>query len=504
MEENKEKVQENKIKFSEKASLFFRRKWLVDSTKTFLIVAILIASYIALNLWIGTLDLPEIDVTENKVFTLTDASKEAVKKVENDIKIYAYGFEEDSSLMSFLKQYTETNPKITSEILTEETNINLIKEYGLESGYQVLVLVSGDSKKVIDSSNFATYDYTTFQAIDVTEQVVTNSILSLTEAEKPLVYFLNGHNEFSVSTDLVSFGLFLNNEAYSVQELNLNVKGAVPEDCDVLVIASPKTDLTENETNLIIDYINKGGDLFVTVETLAETTKIPNLQKVLGQYGATFENGYIMEIDKEYCLENYPQIFVPQASDVNQITADIYTDSYMWLGYSSRLTWQNESDLAAKNVTKESLLTTSEVAAFVTDLSKPVDEALKTAKIGTHEIASIASKTVKVTDAEGKEKEEKSRLVVSATGTFMSDYFISQLSESQPLISFGSNKDFALNAMAVLAERENSLTIRKDMATSTYTPTQSQNRIVVLTIFLVPVFIIIIGIVIWKYRKMRK
>ena len=101
MEENKEKVQENKIKFSEKASLFFRRKWLVDSTKTFLIVAILIASYIALNLWIGTLDLPEIDVTENKVFTLTDASKEAVKKVENDIKIYAYGFEEDSSLMSF-------------------------------------------------------------------------------------------------------------------------------------------------------------------------------------------------------------------------------------------------------------------------------------------------------------------------------------------------------------------------------------------------------------------
>ena len=129
MEENKEKVQENKIKFSEKASLFFRRKWLVDSTKTFLIVAILIASYIALNLWIGTLDLPEIDVTENKVFTLTDASKEAVKKVENDIKIYAYGFEEDSSLMSFLKQYTETNPKITSEILTEETNINLIN-YG--------------------------------------------------------------------------------------------------------------------------------------------------------------------------------------------------------------------------------------------------------------------------------------------------------------------------------------------------------------------------------------
>ena len=79
MENNK------KIKFSEKLSLTFRRKWVVDSTKVFLIVAILIASYIALNLGIKNLDLPEIDVTENKVFTLTDASKIAVSDIQNEI-----------------------------------------------------------------------------------------------------------------------------------------------------------------------------------------------------------------------------------------------------------------------------------------------------------------------------------------------------------------------------------------------------------------------------------
>ena len=99
MEENKE----NKIKFTEKLSLAFRRKWVVDSTKVFLIIAILIASYVALNLGIRNLDLPEIDVTENKVFTLTDASKKAVADIENDIKIYVYGFEEDSTLVDFLK-----------------------------------------------------------------------------------------------------------------------------------------------------------------------------------------------------------------------------------------------------------------------------------------------------------------------------------------------------------------------------------------------------------------
>ena len=60
----------NKVKFSEKISLALKRKWLVNGTKTFLIVAILVVAYIALNLTIEQLDLPEIDVTENKIYTL--------------------------------------------------------------------------------------------------------------------------------------------------------------------------------------------------------------------------------------------------------------------------------------------------------------------------------------------------------------------------------------------------------------------------------------------------
>lgn len=506
MEEKQDviKEKEKKIKFSEKASLFFRRKWLVDGTKTFLMLAIIVMAFIALNVSLESMDLPEYDITENKVFTLTEESKKVISNIGNDITIYTYGFAEDSTLMSFLNQYTEANSKIKVELLNEETNINLIKEYGLQSGYQVLVLVSGESKKIVDSSNFYTYDFQVGQSIDVTEQVVTNSILSLTEAEKPNVYFLTGHEEFSTQKDLVSLSLYLNNESFNAQNLNLITSDGVPEDCDVLMIASPKTDIAEQELQYIKDYIAKGGDIFFTLETLADTTSIPNAQAILAEYGATFENGYIMELDKNYAVESYPQIFTPQLNENNQITATIFSDDYMCLSYAARLTWQSEDVLASKNVTKESLITTSETAAFITELSKPVEEAITTANMGQHEIASLAQKTVKVKDAEGKEVDAVSKLVVSATGTFMSDYFIQQLSETQPLISFGSNKDFVLNSMSYLADRENFLTIRKDMATSTYAPTQTQNRIVLIVIFVVPLLIIVTGIVIWKYRKMRK
>ena len=58
--------------------------------------------------------------------------------------------------------------------------------------------------------------------------------------------------------------------------------------------------------------------------------------------------------------------------------------------------------------------------------------------------------------------------------------------------------------MAYLGDKGNTLTIRKDMASSTYLPTEAQNRIVVTIIFAVPCIIIAIGIIIGAYRKKRK
>ena len=46
----------NKVKLSEKISLNLGRKIFVNSTKTFLIIAILVAAYIALNLGLQQFD----------------------------------------------------------------------------------------------------------------------------------------------------------------------------------------------------------------------------------------------------------------------------------------------------------------------------------------------------------------------------------------------------------------------------------------------------------------
>lgn len=493
----------SKVKLSEKISLKFRKKFLVNTTKTFLIIAILIAAYIALNLGIQQVDLPKIDVTENKIYTLTDASKDAISGIDQDVQIYAYGFEEDSSLIDLLKQYHKANEKISYQVLTEESNYELVQSYGLKEGYYEVIIHSGEAEKIIDASTeFSTYDYTTYQSVDTTEQVLTNSILAVTEKNKPKIYFVEGHGEFSLSSDLGVLSAYLENEAYETETINLVSTNEIPEDCDILAIMSPTTDFFESEVQAIKNYINKGGEIYFSMDTVSKETSLPNIQTILDEYGVSVQNGYILEAGNN-AVSKYPYIFIPEMSSTHKITSDLYSDKgSIYLMYSARLNFVSDEELTNLGVEKEILLNSSENSSFVTDLSSDINTAKETAETGACDIAAVMTKTINTENSEGESEDLTSKLVIISSGSFITDY-TSPISD-YPLSYIKNNKDFVINSMAFLGDKGNTLTIRKDMASSTYLPTDTQNLVVLAIVFGVPVLIIIIGIVVWHNRKKRK
>lgn len=519
-----EEKEKSDIKFSERFSLKFRKTIIASKVFTILTVLVLIAAFIGLNIGVQSLDLPEIDVTANKIYTLSDSSKKALESIDQDIKIYVFGIDENDSVVGLIKQYCQANGKISYEMLSSETNLAKVQEFELEDGYSIVVVESGNSKKIIDAgSEFHSYDYTTYAEVDTTEQTLTNSILSLSIENKPKVYFVEGHDEFKVNLDGTSqaelgvLTTYLQNEAFEVSTVNLTSVGAVPEDCDVLAIMSPEKDFLENETQAVLNYINQGGNIFLTRDVLEQNVGLSNLQKILDVYGVSVENGYILEADSSYTVSNYPYVFRPQISNTSEITADIYSDSYMWLAYSEKLNFLSEEELNNLKVTYEELLGTTDSAVFVTDFSSDVNTAAKTAQTGHFTIAALVTKTISEgTSSEGTENGEEqnaessdaitSKLVISGNGQFMTDYIVSELSNQYPLSYLGSNKDFAINSISALAEKEGGLTLRKGMAGSSYvfTATKEQNRIVLIVIFAVPVLILLVGILVWRQRKKRK
>lgn len=499
-----EDVIKYKVKLSEKIALKFKKFIVIDNIRTFLVVAILFVAYIALNLCASQNDLPKIDITENQIYSITDTSKKALEKVNQEVKIYAYGFDEKSTLIDLLKKYNEVNNKITYEVLTEESNYEMVSKYELSQGYYVLIIKSGESEKVIDASTeFSSYDYTTYQTVDTTEQTITNSILGLISENKPKIYITQGHEEYQPAM-ITRFTSQLTNEAYEVDLVNLATTGSVPEDCDILAIISPAQDFLDSEVTAITDYINKGGEIFFTLDVFSKDVSLPNLQKILDLYGVSIDNGYVFEMSANQYLSGYNYIYMPQVSSTSEITRDIYTDSFLWLVFTGRLNFQADEVLQQLNVTKETLLSSTEESIFVTDLAIDITKAVENATLAdglkTSDVA--AAMTKKITAEDGTEKESK--LIIIASANFMSDTIIDEINQSYPISFIGSNLDFVLNSMAYLGGKDNILTIRKEYNSSTYTPTTLQHIIVVSIIIFVPLLIILVGIIIGSWRKRRK
>lgn len=487
---------DNKVKLSEKISHNFRKKWLVNGIQLFLIIAIFCVGYYCLYLSLDFHNFPYIDLTENKIHTLSDASKKAIEKIDKDISIYVYGYDEKASIFNLLEQYNKSNEKITYNSISEETDLTMINEYNLQNGYSVLIFKSGDSEKIVDSSELETYDYSVGDYIDVSEQTITNSILSLAEENKPKIYITEGHNEYT-DEQLNRLELFLTNESFTFERLNIFLTNSIPEDCDILAIIGPSSDFMESEVDAIKKYVSNGGNIFIALEVLSSDKDYKNLQVLLDEYGVQYENGYILEYAKDKSSANTPFTFIPQISSDSTITKDIYSDGTILLINTGRIKIGDEDTLSSKNVTSELLLNSSEESTFISNLAaETLEEAMSTAETGESSIAATFEKTY--------DEDKVSKLVLCSTSSFMADITSEYVSNSYPLSYMANNIDFAINSMSYLGEKNYMLTIRKDFGVLPFTTTGSQDRIVLTIIFSVPLFIIFAGLIIWNYRKKKK
>lgn len=487
--------------FKEKLIIKFKQNWIRNNVMTILLIAILVSIFVVLNLWVQSIDLAQIDVTENKIYSLTDNTKEMLKNVDEDVKIYLWQYVENSALVDLVKQYCHENEKIKYEILTEEKNKSKVEEFNLQEGYQIVVVEVGKNKTILDgNSEFVTYDYITNQEINLTEQAISNAILNLTVDKKPKVYLLSGHGEYQIQ-ELGLLATYLKNEAYEFESLNLLSVNQVPEESDILLIMSPTSDLLDNEVNMITEYINKGGNIILTRDTEEAGKQYPNFQKVLDMYGVSVQNGYVYETNSKLTLANYPVIIMPQMSLYSKITKSICSENgFLLLPYAQKILTADYETATNLGVKYEKVINSSEKSYYVTDLSADVNSATENAEEGSADIAVVATKTIS-NDSETTENKE-SKLLIIGNGRFITDYPIAN--SSYPLSYLGNNRDLMLNAIATLSGRDDTLTIRKQMNSSTYTATEEQDVFVKLIVYGLPLLIILAGIIVGQRRKQKR
>ena len=476
-----------------------KRNWLSKTAMTILLIFICIAIFIALNLWVRSLNLTSIDITEQKLYSLSDESKEQVKNVKKDVTIYFFGFNKDNSIVDLSKQYQKINDKVKVEIIDTASRPDLQEKYGLTTDTQAVVIQSSDKEKILTTSDFYTYDYNTGESIDVTEQKLTNGILETTIDEKPNIYFLTNHGEYALDytgqKTMLILGAYIENDINTINSLDLLAK-EMPEDCDVLIIASPSKDFSDIETEKIINYINKGGKILWLNDPNLTGKELPNVQKVLDLYGISFANGIIKETDSSKMAFQNPEFIKPNIISTTSITRNLESDGGIMMMDATKINMPDENKKEELGLTINTILTSSSTSYFRTDLTDGSDELNDTDEQGEFTLGAEIIKKI--------DDNTNSTMIVYSNAVFASDSRIVSGEQYINSVLVYNNKDLVLNSIAYLNQREDAITIRKNTGTVTYTATQQQDTIIRIIIFTVPAVIVLIGIVVWQIRRRKR
>ncbi len=500
----KEKKEKNKNdKKSNKFIEIIKKKWLINGTMTCLLVAIIIAIFIAINIIMQKLELTPIDFTQEKLYTLTEESKEKVKNIDKDVNIYFVGSTDDDSNLDLAKQYKKANDKIVAEAVDPNNRPDLVNKYGIESGTQGIIVECGEKSKVLSASDLVTYDTSTYETISIAEEKLTSSIISVTSDKVPKVYFLEGYSEFSLSQNMNYLNMYLANEINEIATLNLLTTGKVPDDCDTLVITTPNQDFNEMATNAIIEYIQSGKNILWLNSAVTSQKDMPNVNKVLATYGVKpFEVGIIRETDANKMVTNSPDLILPDIQHTT-VTEDLYNTTGVIFINATKINIDTDK-LEELKVEETDLLLASESSYYRTNFKIQSDNISDNEEKGTFVVGAELEKTIKEANEENGESAVTSKLVIYGENYFVSDLPLNQTSQYAAIQLASYNKDLILNSIAYLVDREEDITARKDTGTVTYTATEAQNTIIRVIIFAVPIIIIIIGIVVWQIRRRKK
>lgn len=470
-----------------------KQKWFKNSLLTIILVIIMISIFILINYFINKLDINPIDITKEKLYTISEESKSQVQKVNEDVHIYFFGYDESNSTVILAKQYHNINEKISAEAIDITKRPDLAQKYGIDNNTSIGIIVESPERyKVLTSSDFVTYDTTTFETIDITEQKLTNAIIDTTIAKKPHIYFLEGHEEKSITDELITINAFLQNEINEVSSLDL-LKQEIPEDCDALVIADPQKDFTDLETDKVLDFINKGGNILWLNNPSLKDIETPNINKILDTFGFNFSKGMVGEQDSSKIVLKNPFLIIPNIS-YNEITKDLYTASGIVFAGAGKINFQDDEKLNELGLEVNNLLTSSEQSVYIEDYTAESLSKANNIENGPFILGTEINK--KISD------EISSKMIVFSNCNFMTDITTSESSNIK-LVNLYNNKDLVLNSIAFLTDRGDTIRIRKDSGLVVYTATNKQDFIIKIIIFFVPIMIIILGIIIWQVRKRK-
>ena len=300
-------------------------------------IAVVLASAVFLNL--AAQELPSrytsFDVTSEKLYSLTDTTKELLARLEEDVTIYVLEAEEsqDPVLKQTLDRYTGLSDHIRVEFQDPVANPGFYQQYTDGNISMNSLIVESDRRYTV--VNYADiyeteYDYSAYSGA-VTgydgEGLVTSAIAYVVSDDVPAVYVLEGQDELTLSS---SFQDGLSKQNVASQSLNLLTAEGVPENAQAVLILAPTADISRDDAQKLTDYLDAGGRLLMTTSYTDDFAQnFPNLQSVLDYFGLSVTEGLVAENDPAMYYQQ-PSYLLPDVA-YDTVTEGVAGERYVFM-----------------------------------------------------------------------------------------------------------------------------------------------------------------------------
>jgi ABC-2 type transport system permease protein len=473
-----------------KAHTWFAGSKLRHGGFTALAVVVVVAVAVAVNVLVGQIPA-RLDLTENRIFSLSDDTKKVVSALTADVTITSVTRtgNEDPVIREILGRYARLNPRIRLSAVDPERNPGWSKKYdtagsGLREGS--LVVVRGARFRVIDPMDMYNYDMSSQQprltGLAV-EQKVTSALQYVSAERSITAYAVQGHGEKT----LAEYGLSpaVDGENYERKEVNLLTAPAVPADADILLVLAPRADFPAPDAEKLRDWLAAGGRALFLLDVQAGSDTLPNIAALLKSYGLAAENRMVVEPDPDHAAFGNPLFLVP-VQESHVILAPLQAKKYpILMPFAQPL---RTLELRKRTLKIEPLLSTTEIS--IAKLGKGEEVRMRREPgdpLGPFQLA------VAVTDP-GEGGRRDTRLVVIGSSSFL----VPEISSQAP-----GNAEFFLNSMGWLREKKDTLTIRaKSMINFPLNMTTTQRWIFsVVVVIVMPLLVLGWGLAVWIRRR---
>ena len=324
------------------------------------LTALVLAILIVINVFVSVLpsSMTTFDISSSKLYSITSNTKVVVNALEKDVTIYwvVQSGEEDEIIENLLSKYESLSDHIEVVKKNPDAYPTFTKQYTSASvPNNSLIVESGEKYRYISNDEIYEtemdyYSYTYVTSGFDGEGAITSAIDYVVSDRFPKIYLLEGHGEMELPS---TFSRQLEKENVQTGQLSLLTVDSIPEDADVVMIYAPERDISQQEKEMLSDYVSGGGKLLVMAGPV-EDGVLENLYSIAADYGVTAQEGFVVEENRNYYAFQRPYILLPDMASHDVTDSLIQANYYAIMPLSTGMT-----TAATDKGTVTQLLTTS-------------------------------------------------------------------------------------------------------------------------------------------------